>query len=127
MRTNLSRIKPERLLLFICFLAFSFTAVSQNQPLPKSHPVSLAAPHLPLIQKYDGTDVRFYGEKYSYNGEKSKSVIKLWMANFPSEVIAYKEAMVQYLNRIDLTTLSENDKEVYSDLKSQWNMIIQLN
>ncbi len=116
MRKNLLAI----LLLFISYCGFAQTA-----PLPANHPIALAAPHLPLIIRFDGVGKEFHGDKYTYNLESNLQNIKDWIKNFPDELNSYKGAIATYL-KTDLSTLSDSDKEIFTDLKSQWFMIAQL-
>ena len=115
----------KKSLLFLVILFCGFVGFSQTQPLSKDHPIAIAAPNLPLIVRFDGTGTEFHGEKYSYNKESNESGLKTWMKNFPDEFKNYKIAISDYL-KTDPSTLSDSDKEVFTDLKSQNLMIIQL-
>ena len=112
-------------LLLIILLFAGFFGFSQTAPLPKDHPVALAAPHLPLITRFDGTGTEFHGDKYSYNLESNTKNMKDWIKSFPDELETYKTAIALYL-KSDASTMPDADKEIFTDLKSQWFMIIQL-
>jgi len=116
-----------KLLLAFCFIFISFTSLAQKEALPKDHPISLAAPHLPLFSRFQGEGRVFHGENYTYNTEKNENSIRQWIKNYSNEVKAYKEAILNYIKAVDISTLPENEKEVYYDLKSQWFMISQIN
>lgn len=115
----------KKSLLFLTLLFSVIVGFSQTQPLSKDHPIAAAAPHLPLIVRFDGTGTEFHGDKYSYNKELNEAALKTWIANFADEFKSYKSAISDYL-KTDPATLSDSDKDVYSDLKSQFWMISQL-
>ena len=58
-------------ILTLCALFFSSLLFAQNTPLPKDHPIAVAAPHLPSMIRYNGVGHKFYGEKFTYNGAQN--------------------------------------------------------
>lgn len=116
----------KKILLFISIILCSVMGFSQLGPLPKDHPITLAAPHLPLIVRFDGIGGEFHGEKYSYKKEQNTANFKSWVASYPQEVTPYKDAMAGLIKSTDVSLLSDSDKETFTDLVSQYWMIIQL-
>ena len=97
---------------------FSFAQTSSTT-------IAEAAPNLPAIVRYDNTGDKYYGANHEYKKEENETKLKEWATNFPAEVEAYKTAIESYL-KTDYSTLSDNEKETYDDLKSQWLMFSQL-
>ena len=114
----------KKSLLFLLILFCGLAGFSQTQPLSKDHPIAVAAPNLPLMVRFNGTGTEFHGEKYSYNKESNESAFKNWIKNFADEYKSYKTAINDYL-KTDPSTLSDSDKEVFTDLKSQYWMLSQ--
>lgn len=115
----------KRLLIVFLFSSVIFTAFCQSSPLPKDNPVAIAAPHLPSMIRYDGVGKIFYGENAKYKIGVNEAGLKTWSKDYPAEVLKYKDAIVSYLKSAESTTLTDKDKEVYRDLKSQWLMFLQ--
>lgn len=109
--------------MVLCFITMSW---SQSIPLPSDHPIAVAAPHLPAILRHDGIGKPIYGDKYTYKGEENAIRIKEWMRNYPEEVIRYKEAIAEYLKNTNVDLISENERELYHDLNSQWMLVRQM-
>jgi hypothetical protein len=100
---------------------------AQTVPLPKDHPIKIAAPNLPLFERASAGSGRvLYGEKYDY-AYSSVEKVKEWMVNFPSELETYKVAIKKFLADADLDTMTNERKELYYDLKNQWILITQTN
>lgn len=115
----------KRLLCIVILSSFFLTAFSQSMPLPSDNPISIAAPHLPLMIRYDGTGKVFYAENTTYKSELNQSNLKDWIKNYPDEVSRYKIAIGTYLKTADTGGLTTENKEIYRDLKSQYVMVIQ--
>lgn len=114
----------KQLAMTICFLCCVYMAQAQNNDLPANHVIKVAAPHLPKMERSNGGKV-FYGEKHTYKLE-NKAALEKWMGQYPAEAVAYKAAITKLLNETDVNTLSDQEKELYYDLKSQWLMASQL-
>lgn len=85
-----------------------------------------AAPHLPTMVKAEAEDTDvFNGVNNAYKNDLNLESLKAWAEAYPSEVTAYKEAMESFLTT-DYESLSDSEKEVFNNLKSQWIMFIQL-
>ncbi len=129
MKTYLSRFRSlSRLMPLTGIMLFWFATLSWSQPvsLPKSHPIAVAAPHLPAIMRYDGAGSKFYAGDLVYKNEENHSNLKEWMKNYPAEVAAYKTAVALYLKSTNPAVLFNSEKELYSDLKAQSLMISQI-
>lgn len=110
----------------IFLLCFTINGWSQIAPLPVDHPIAVAAPHLPPILRHDGIGKPMYGDKFTYKQDENIANLKKWLIDYPEEVVKYKEAISGFLKSSDLSTLSENEKELYYDLKFQRMMISQI-
>ncbi len=114
---------------YICFLYFFcglfFTSFSQSAPLPKNHPIAIAAPHLPLLIKYTGQGIVFKVKNNKYAFDRNERQFKIWMYNYPDELLNYKNAIAIYLKHTQPSTLKKGNKQLYIDLKSQWLLIAQ--
>ena len=110
--------------LFIFCSCFS-VAFSQTLPLPKNHPIAIAAPHLPLILRYTGQGIVFSSENNKYSFEGNEQRFKLWMDDYPGELKQYKAAISYYLKNTQPAKLNDENKQLYVDLKSQWQLIVQ--
>ncbi len=129
MNQKLTRLKQVLLTLFLGTILICLGASgahAQTTDLPKDHPIKIAAPHLPLLERHTGEGQAFYGEKFVYKSE-SQVKIKEWAGAYPAELEAYKVAIEKYLKDTDPATLSETAKETYYDLKAQSMLISQLN
>lgn len=115
------------LMIFLIVSAFSINKASaQTTPLPKDHPVKVAAPNLPEMVRATASEENvFHGLGYSYSNA-NEAKVKAWIAKFPAEVDSYKTAINLYIKDSETKTLTDVEKEIYSDLKSQFIMIIQL-
>ena len=116
-------------LLIALFIVVATTTNTNAQtvPLPKDHPIKIAAPNLPLFERVStGSERVLYGEKYDYT-YSSVEKVKEWMVNFPSELETYKVAIKKFLADADLDTMTNERKELYYDLKNQWILITQTN
>lgn len=112
-------------ILFISFLFTSVFSYAYSQDAPSSHPILLAAPHLPKMVRYDGVGKKFHGEKYYYKKEVNENALKNWMKAYPEEAAKYKETTEKYMSTVDILELSPEEKELYYDLKSQWYIFRQ--
>ena len=110
--------------LFLCS-SFFYTALSQNQPLPKAHPIAIAAPHLPLLRKYTGQGIIFNVDNNKYSFEGNEHRFKEWMDDYPDELLTYKNAIAYFLKHISPEKLSGDNKQLYIDLKAQSLLIAQ--
>jgi hypothetical protein len=122
------RIKELSILLFFLIVSTLATnkANAQTTPLPKDHPVKVAAPNLPEMVRATASEENvFHGLGYSYSNA-NEAKVKAWIAKFPAEVDSYKTAINLYIKDSETKTLNDVEKEIYSDLKSQFIMIIQL-
>lgn len=117
----------KKLCMLAVFVTITIVAFSQKSPLPANHPVALAAPHLPLIVRHDGSGAIFYAEKFTYKSEINVSNLNDWIKNYPSEVISYKDAIAQYFKSTDSAKLTSDDADQYFDLKAQYLMFQQIN
>ena len=107
------------------FCIFCCNAFSQNLPLPEAHPIAIAAPHLPLMIRYEGQGIVFNIENNKYKFEGNEGRLKNWMKTYPDELSKYKDAIAIYLKNISFRKLANENKELYIDLKSQWLLITQ--
>lgn len=107
--------------ILVC-IALVATQISFAQT---ANPVSIAAPNLPEMVRFDNTGEAFNGENHQYKSTENIASLNEWATRFPTEVITYKAAIELYL-ATDSATLSGTDKETYEDLKSQWIMFSQL-
>ena len=94
-------------------------------PLPEAHPIAKAAPHLPLMVRYEGQGIVFNVENNKYKFEANEGRFKNWMKTYPTELLHYKEAISSYLKNTRIAKLSDENKQLYIDLKSQWLLILQ--
>lgn len=108
--------------ILVC-IALLATQISFAQTSSSS--VTEAAPNLPEMVRYDNVGDKYYGVNNEYKNDENVSSLNEWIANFPAEVEAYKAAIETYL-ATDYSTLSDEDKATYDDLKSQWMMFSQL-
>lgn len=115
----------KRLFFLFFFSSLFCTAFSQTMPLTADNPIAIAAPHLPLMIRYDGVGRVFYGENTTYKFEINDSNLRTWIKNYPDELVTYKDAASKYLKTAESTLLTAGNKELYQDLKSQYSMIIQ--
>ena len=100
--------------------------IAQTSSLPSTHFINSAAPHLPVMVRYDNVGTVFYGINHLYKSVENETSIKNWIKNYPEEFTNYKVAMSKYLKDTDYSMLTDSEKETYCDLKSQWLMISQL-
>lgn len=116
----------KKLLTFLLTLFLSSFLFAQSTPLPGDHPIAIAAPHLPLILRHDGTGVVFYGERFTYKKEQNETNLRNWIKTYPEEVTKYKVAIAAFLKDTEVSTLTEAQAALYCDLKSQYLMFMQL-
>ena len=115
----------KNLCLLLLFCNSFCTAFSQNVPLPKAHPIAIAAPHLPLIVKYEGQGIVFNVENNKYKFEGNEGRFKNWMKTYPEELAKYKDAIAIFLKNSPTNKLNTENHQLYVDLKSQWLLIVQ--
>lgn len=85
----------------------------------------MAAPHLPLLLRYTGQGIVFSSENNKYTFEGNEQRFKVWMDNYPAELMQYKAAISYYLKNTQPAKLNDESKQLYIDLKSQWQLIVQ--
>lgn len=115
--------KPICILFF--FTIFFCKVFCQDLPLPINHPIAIAAPHLPLMIKYDGQGLVYTIENTRYKFDVIERDVKSWMRNYPEELVKYKAAIYSFLKIKQPITLPADRKNIYNDLKSQWLLIAQ--
>jgi len=115
----------KNLCFLFLFCSSFYTAFSQSLPLPKAHPIAIAAPHLPLLLKYTGQGIIFNVENNKYTFDGNEQRFKIWMDDYPTELMHYKEAISYYLKNTHPEKLNGENKQLYVDLKSQWLLIVQ--
>lgn len=115
------------LLIFLAVYTLSTNNVSaQTTPLPKDHPVKVAAPNLPEMVRASASEENvFHGLGHSYS-KANEATVKAWIAKYPTELESYKTAISIFIKDSESKTLTDSEKETYRDLKSQYFMIIQL-
>ena len=115
------------LLIFLAVYTLSTNNVSaQTTPLLKDHPVKIAAPNLPEMVRASASEENvFHGLDHSYS-KANEATVRAWILKHPSELESYKTAIIIFIKDSEAKTLTDSEKETYSDLKSQYFMIIQL-
>lgn len=115
------------LLIFLAVYTFSTNNVNaQTTPLPKDHPVKVAAPNLPEMVRASASEENvFHGLGNSYS-KANEATVKAWIAKYPTELESYKTAISIFIKEAESKTLTDSEKDTFSDLKSQYFMIIQL-
>lgn len=115
----------KRAFAFMLTLIIYSSSHSQSIATASENPITLAAPHLPKMIRYDGVGKEFHGEKHSYKKEVNVTAVKDWIKNHPDEVTKYKEAAAKYFSSVKESELTVEEKELYYDQKSQWYIVRQ--
>jgi hypothetical protein len=85
---------------------------------PIDESIAIAAPHLPIIQKFDGSGSSFKYKKNTYNVDEN--ILKLWIQTYPKEFDDYCVAMKILLKETKTSSLSPIMKTIYTDLRAQY-------
>jgi hypothetical protein len=85
-----------------------------------------SAPHISWIQRSDASENVFQGEKFKYDLVKNNENIQKWVAQYPSEVTSYKQAIENFFNETSANDLTGQEKDFYYDMKAQYQMIKKL-
>jgi hypothetical protein len=118
--------KLKAVIIFMLPLLFALMSGSKATAQIGSDRISIAAPHLPKMIRYDNEGKAFHSGNYLYKAELNKNALKLWGNTFSAEVEKYKAAVTAYLKTTDVLKLSEIDANRYHDVKAQWMMACQL-
>jgi hypothetical protein len=90
-----------------------------SEPIDES--IAVAAPHLPVIQKFEGSGNSFKYKKIRY--QYDEKTLKTWIQTYPEEFTNYCIAMKALLNETKESSLSPVMKAIYTDLRAQYLMI----
>ena len=89
--------------------------------IPIDETIAVAAPHLPVIRKWDGSGDPFKFKKNTYLYDEK--ILKTWIQTYPDEFTKYCIAMKTLLKNTKESTLTPIMKTIYTDLKAQYFMI----
>jgi hypothetical protein len=109
----------------VLFFAISLSAQSASNELIDLVLVK-SAPHISWIQRSDASENVFQGEKFKYDLVKNNENIQKWVAQYPSEVTSYKQAIENFFNETSANDLTGQEKDFYYDMKAQYQMIKKL-
>ena len=115
----------KALITMVLFCTITLSAQSASK---ESADMVLAesAPHLSWIQRSDASENVFQGEKFKYDLVKNNENIQKWVAQYPSEVTSYKQAIENFFNDTSANDLTGQEKDFYYDMKAQYQMIKKL-
>jgi hypothetical protein len=88
---------------------------------PIDETIAVAAPHLPVIRKWDGSGDSFKFKRNTYLYDEK--ILKTWIQTYPDEFTNYCIAMKTLLKNTKESTLTPIMKTIYTDLKAQYFMI----
>jgi hypothetical protein len=109
----------------VLFLSITLSAQSASKE-PADIVLAESAPHLSWIQRSDASENVFQGEKFKYDLVKNNENIQKWVAQYPSEVTSYKQAIENFFNETSANDLTGQEKDFYYDMKAQYQMIKKL-
>lgn len=118
--------KLQKLILIICMLVVCSATASyaQNKVKPIDDAIAIAAPHLPAVEKFNGSGTSFQYEKQAYKYDEKP--IKEWITAYPNEFQKYNVAIQKLIKETKLSDLSPGMQSIYTDLKAQYKMVLKM-
>ena len=110
-----------KIYLLILGLLFTFSSYSQTEPIDNM--VTASAPHVPVMQVYEGTGSKFSGAKFTYKKEENLLSLKSWMKAYPKEIPKYTRALKNMKSKTKSTSLSEVEGKMFDGFQAQYKML----
>jgi hypothetical protein len=103
-------------MVLFCTLTFSAQSATKE---PIDIVLVESAPHLSMIQRSDALENIFQGEKFKYDLVKNNEHIQKWVAQYPSEVTSYKQAIEKFFKVTSANNFSTG-YENFDKLFDEW-------